>query len=87
MNRPKRCALETFLLVRIVESLQLCIEKVTYLRYRVSIDTLRVLEPYAVKVASTVLRRERRGNPPDLSDRRPLVASMASASKSDYQPQ
>jgi hypothetical protein len=28
----------------------------------------RVLEPYAVKVASTVLRRERRGNPPDLSD-------------------
>jgi hypothetical protein len=27
-----------------------------------------VLEPYAVKVASTVLRRERRGNPPDLSD-------------------
>jgi hypothetical protein len=30
--------------------------------------TIRVLEPYAVKVASTVLRRERRGNPPDLSD-------------------
>jgi hypothetical protein len=30
--------------------------------------TFRVLEPYAVKVASTVLRRERRGNPPDLSD-------------------
>jgi len=27
-----------------------------------------VLEPYAVNVASTVLRRERRGNPPDLSD-------------------
>lgn len=73
MNRPKRCALETFLLVRIVESLQLCIEKVTYLRYRVSIDTLRVLEPYAVKVASTVLRRERRGNPPDLSDRRAVM--------------
>jgi len=30
-----------------------------------------VLEPYAVKVASTVLRRERRGNPPDLSDANP----------------
>jgi hypothetical protein len=30
--------------------------------------TFRVLEPYAVKVASTVLRRERRGNPPALSD-------------------
>jgi hypothetical protein len=30
--------------------------------------TFRMLEPYAVKVASTVLRRERRGNPPDLSD-------------------
>ena len=30
--------------------------------------TFRVLEPYAVKVASTVLRRVRRGNPPDLSD-------------------
>jgi len=30
--------------------------------------TFRVLEPYAMKVASTVLRRERRGNPPDLSD-------------------
>ena len=30
--------------------------------------TFRVLEPYAVKVASTVLRRERRGDPPDLSD-------------------
>ena len=29
--------------------------------------TFRVLEPYAVKVARTVLRRERRGNPPDLS--------------------
>jgi hypothetical protein len=27
-----------------------------------------VLEPYAVKVARTVLRRERRGNLPDLSD-------------------
>jgi hypothetical protein len=27
-----------------------------------------VLEPYAVKVACTVLRRERRGNLPDLSD-------------------
>ena len=26
-----------------------------------------MLEPYAVKVARTVLRRERRGNPPDLS--------------------
>ena len=33
-----------------------------------SLATFRVLEPYAVKVASTVLRRERRGNPPDLSD-------------------
>ena len=33
----------------------------------------RVLEPYAVKVASTVLRRERRGNPSDLSDRRPRL--------------
>ena len=33
-----------------------------------NIVTVRVLEPYAVKVASTVLRRERRGNPPDLSD-------------------
>jgi hypothetical protein len=32
--------------------------------------TFRMLEPYAVKVASTVLRRERRGNPPDLSDAR-----------------
>ena len=32
--------------------------------------TFRVLEPYAVKVASTVLRREGRGNPPDLSDLR-----------------
>jgi hypothetical protein len=32
--------------------------------------TFRVLEPYAVKVASTVLRRERRSNPPDLSDER-----------------
>jgi hypothetical protein len=31
--------------------------------------TFRVLEPYAMKVASTVLRRERRGNPPDLSDK------------------
>ena len=31
--------------------------------------TFRVLEPYAVKVARTVLRRERRGNPPDLSDK------------------
>jgi hypothetical protein len=36
--------------------------------------TFRVLEPYAVKVASTVLRRERRGNPPDLSDV-PLVTN------------
>ena len=45
--------------------------KITQLRYRVSIcDAFRVLEPYAVKVASTVLRRERRGNPPDLSDPR-----------------
>ena len=33
-----------------------------------NIVTFRVLEPYAVKVASTVLRRERRGDPPDLSD-------------------
>jgi hypothetical protein len=33
--------------------------------------TFRVLEPYAVKVASTVLRRERRGDPPDLSDSTP----------------
>jgi hypothetical protein len=31
------------------------------------LEAFRVLEPYAVKVASTVLRRERRGNPPDLS--------------------
>jgi hypothetical protein len=31
-------------------------------------EALRVLEPYAVKVARTVLRREGRGNPPDLSD-------------------
>jgi hypothetical protein len=29
-----------------------------------------VLEPYAVKVARTVLRREGRGNPPDLSDQK-----------------
>ena len=34
---------------------------------RVTSVTFRVLEPYAMKVASTVLRRERRGNPPDLS--------------------
>jgi len=34
---------------------------------RVTLVTFRVLEPYAVKVARTVLRRERRGNPPDLS--------------------
>ncbi|MGA2408710.1 MAG: hypothetical protein ABSF81_18440, partial [Bacteroidales bacterium] len=34
-----------------------------------TVDTvLKALEPYAVKVASTVLRRERRGNLPDLSD-------------------
>ncbi len=37
---------------------------------RVTSVTFRVLEPYAVKVARTVLRRERRGNPPDLSDTR-----------------
>jgi hypothetical protein len=30
--------------------------------------TFRVLEPYAVKVVCTVLRRESRGNIPDLSD-------------------
>jgi hypothetical protein len=36
---------------------------------RVTLVTFRVLEPYAVKVARTVLRRERRGNPPDLSGR------------------
>ena len=36
-----------------------------------NIVTFRVLEPYAVKVARTVLRRERRGNPPDLSDSAP----------------
>ena len=34
---------------------------------QVTMVTFRVLEPYAVKVARTVLRRERRGNPPDLS--------------------
>ena len=34
-----------------------------------SLEAFRVLEPYAVKVARTVLRRERRGNPPDLSDK------------------
>ena len=41
----------------------------TNLRHWVTFTVaLRVLEPYAVKVARTVLRRERRGNPPDLSD-------------------
>jgi len=45
------------------------IAKVAQLRYRVTFyEAFRVLEPYAVKVARTVLRRERRGNPPDLSD-------------------
>jgi len=39
-----------------------------------SLVAFRVLEPYAVKVARTVLRRERRGNPPDLSDVRHDVA-------------
>jgi hypothetical protein len=44
--------------------------KVTNLRHWVTFtEAFRVLEPYAVKVARTVLRRERRGNPPDLSDR------------------
>ena len=33
-----------------------------------NLSTFRVLEPYAAKVARTVLRRERRGNPPNLSD-------------------
>ena len=33
-----------------------------------SLVALRVLEPYAVKVAHPVLRKEKRGNPPDLSD-------------------
>jgi len=33
----------------------------------------RVLEPYAVKVASTVLRGERESNLPDLLDRTVLV--------------
>jgi hypothetical protein len=45
------------------------IAKVAQLRYRVTFyEAFRVLEPFAVKVARTVLRRERRGNPPDLSD-------------------
>jgi hypothetical protein len=33
-----------------------------------SLEAFRALEPFAVKVARTVLRRGRRGNPPDLSD-------------------
>ncbi|MGA2408733.1 MAG: hypothetical protein ABSF81_18555, partial [Bacteroidales bacterium] len=41
-----------------------------------TVDTvLKALEPYAVKVASTVLRRERRGNLPDLSDHRAVRLS------------
>ena len=47
----------------------LSIAKVTIIRHWVTFtEALRVLEPYAVKVARTVLRRDRRGNPPDLSD-------------------
>ena len=42
--------------------------------------TFRVLEPYAVKVASTVLRRERRGNPPDLSDLTEIVSWISNDS-------
>ena len=38
--------------------------------------TFRVLEPYAMKVARTVLRRERRGNPPDLSDAAPTRVTI-----------
>ena len=46
------------------------IAKVAILRFRVRFYVaFRMLEPYAVKVARTVLRREGRGNPPDLSDR------------------
>ena len=41
--------------------------KLIIIRHRGAPTTFRVLEPYAVKVARTVLRRERRGNPPDLS--------------------
>jgi hypothetical protein len=41
--------------------------------------TFRVLEPYAVKVESTVLRRERRDNPPDLYDVHNTVISNAQA--------
>jgi hypothetical protein len=41
---------------------------------RVTSVTFRVLEPYAMKVARTVLRRERRGNPPDLSGDRLYLA-------------
>jgi len=51
--------------------------KITQLRYRVTTyEAFRVLEPYAVKVARTVLRRERRGNPPDLSDRKFVLLIM-----------
>ena len=52
------------------------ISKLAYLNDRTVDAFLKVPEPYAVKVASTVLRRERRGNPPDLSDRQSLYASL-----------
>jgi len=55
---------------------QICHEFDRLMLYcRVTLVTFRVLEPYAVKVASTVLRRERRGNPPDLSGVRFELAS------------
>lgn len=46
--------------------------------------TFRVLEPYAMKVARTVLRRERRGNPPDLSGAHPHDLKVNNMKATDY---
>jgi len=59
----------------------LSIAKVTNIRHWVTFNVaLRVLEPYAVKVARTVLRRERRGNPPDLSDQNQRQSTLENLS-------
>jgi hypothetical protein len=43
-------------------------EKITVARYR---KGLKMLEPYEGKLSRTVLKGERRSNPPDLPDNRP----------------
>jgi hypothetical protein len=61
------CAPETEKSVNFIIS-KYCKDNVIFLHCRVVNSAFRELEPYEVKVSRTVLRGQRRSNPPELPD-------------------